>query len=69
MTTNIVIIYTKEITTITITITTTTVTTTNNKVKTCSGSGLLIQILGQGRIYKYKLRRQGWYMQTQALDW
>ena len=71
MTTNIVIIYTKEITTITIaiTITTTTVTTTNNKVNACPGSGPLMQFFGQGRKYKYKLKRQGSYMQTRDLDW
>ena len=46
MITSIVIIYTKEITTITITITTATATTTNNKVNTYSGSGPLIEILG-----------------------
>ena len=71
MITNIVIIYTKEITTITITITitTATATTTNNKVNAYSGSGPLIEILGQDRKYKYKLKRQGWYMQTQALEW
>ena len=67
MITNIVIIYTKEITTITIT--TASATTTNNKVNVYSGSGLLIQILGQDRKYKYKLKRQGWYMQTHALEW
>ena len=69
MITNVVIIYTKEITTITITITTATATTTNNKVNTYSVSGPLIEILGQDRKYKYKLKRQGWYMQTQALEW
>ena len=69
MITNIVIIYTKEITTVTITITTATATTTNNKVNAYSGSGPLIQILGQDRKYKYKLKRQGWYMQTHALEW
>ena len=54
--------YTKEITT-------STVTTTTNKVNAYSGSGPVMQILGQGRKYKYKLKRQGWYMQTQAPDW
>ena len=47
MITNVLIIYTKEITTITITITTATATTTNNKVNAYSGSGPLTQILGQ----------------------
>ena len=69
MITNIVIIYTKEITTVTITITTATATTTNNKVNAYSSSGPLIQILGQDRKYKCKLKRQGWYMQTHTLQW
>ena len=65
--TNIGIIYSKEITTTTIT--TTTATTTNNKVNAYSGLGPVTQILGQGGKYKYKLGRQGWYMQTQAPGW
>ena len=69
MITNFFIIYTKEISTITITITTATATTTNNKVNAYWGSSPLIQILGQDRKYKYKLKRQGWYMQTQAMEW
>ena len=69
MITSIVIIYTKEITTITITITTATATTTNKKVDAYSGPIPLIEILGQDRKYKYKLKRQGWYMQTEALEW
>ena len=60
------IIYSEEITTTTIT---TTTATTKNMVNAYSGSGPVIQIVGQGRKYIYKLRRQAWCMQTQALDW
>ena len=59
------IIYSKQITTTT---TTTIATTTNDKVNANSGPGPVIQIIGQGRKYKYKLRRQGRYKQTQAPD-
>ena len=47
----------------------TTATTTNNKVNANSGPRQVIQVIGQGCKYKYKLRRQGWYMQTQGPDW
>ena len=60
------IISSEEITTTTIT---TTTATTKNMVNAYSGSGPVIQIVGQGRKYIYKLRRQAWYMQTQGLDW
>ena len=53
--TNIVTIYSKEITTTTIT--TTTANTTNNKVNANSGPGTIIQIMRQGRKYEYKSRR------------
>ena len=43
----------------TTTITTTTATFTNNKVNANPGHGPVTQIVGQGRKYKYKLRRQG----------
>ena len=57
------IIYSKQITT-----TTTIATTTNDKVNANSGPGPVMQIIGQGRKYKCKLRRQGRYKQTQAPD-
>ena len=60
--TNIGIIYSKEITTTTIT--TTTTSTTNNKVNANSDPGPVIQIIEEGRKNKYKLRRQGRYMQN-----
>ena len=44
------------------TIKTTATTTINNKVNINSGSGPVMQIVGQGRKYKHKLRRQGQYM-------
>ena len=65
--TNIGILCFKEITITTIT--TTTATTTNNKVNRNSGPGPVIQIVGQDRKHKYKLKRQGWYKQSQAPDW
>ena len=64
---NIAIVYSKEISTTTIT--TTTATTTNHKVNANSGPRPIIQIVGQGRKYKYKIKRRGWYMQSQTLDW
>ena len=60
-------IYFKEIATTTIT--TTTATAINNKASAYSGPRPTMQIVGQGRKYKNKLRRQGWYMQTQAPGW
>ena len=54
--------YSKEITTTAIT--TTTFTTTNNKVNANLNPRLVIQIVGRGHKYKYKLRRQGRYMQN-----
>ena len=65
--TNIGITCSKEITTTAIT--TTTATTTNNEVNANSGPGPVIQIVSQLHKYECKLRRQGWYMQTQASDW
>ena len=62
--TNIGILYYKEITTISVT--TTTATTANSKVNTNSGPRRIIEITEQGRKYKYILRRQGWYMQSQV---
>ena len=53
--TNIVTIYSKEITTTTVT--TTTANTINNKVNANSDPGTIIQIMRQGRKYEYKLRR------------
>ena len=60
--TNIGITYSKEITTTTIT--TTTASTTNNKVNANSDPGPVIQIVGKGRKYKHKSRRQVRYMQN-----
>ena len=57
--TNICTIYSKEITT---TVTSTTAITNNNKVNANSGPRSVIQIVGQGRKYKHKLRRQDRYM-------
>ena len=51
-------IYFKEIATTTIT----TTSATNNKASAYSGPRPAMQIVGQGRKYKNKLRRQGWYM-------
>ena len=62
--TNIGIIYSNEMTTTTIT--TTTATTTCNKVNANSGPRPVMQIVGLGRKYKYKKRRQVRYMQSQA---
>ena len=63
--TDIGIIHSKEITTTAIT-TTTATTTTNNKVNANSGPRPVMQAVGQARKYKYTLRRQGWYKQTQT---
>ena len=60
-------IYSKEITTSTNT--TTTATTANNQVNENSGPGSIIQIVGKGHKCKYKLRKQGRYMQTHAPHW
>ena len=55
------IIYFKGITATTIT---TTTATTNNKVNANSNPRTVIQIVGQCRKYKHKLRRQARYMQN-----
>ena len=57
------IIYSKEIITTAIA-TTTATTTTNNKVNLNSGTILVIQIVVQGRKYKYKLGKQDRYMRN-----
>ena len=64
--TNIGITYSKKITPNAIT---TNTATTTSKVNKNLGSGPLIQIVGQDYKYKYKLSKQGWYMQTQVPDW
>ena len=57
-------------TTTTITTTTTAITaTTNDKGNAYSGSGPVIKFVGQGREYKYQLRREDGYMQAYAPDW
>ena len=63
--TNIGIIYSKEITNTNIF----TTTACNNKLNANSVPRPILQIVGQCRKYKYKLRRQGRYMQSQAPDW
>ena len=50
--------------------TTTTITTSiSNQVNASLDPGLVIEMIGQGPKYEYKLRSQGQHMQTQHPGW
>ena len=49
--------------------TTTIATSISNQVNASPDPGLVIEMIGQGQKYKYKLRSQGKHMQTQPPVW
>ena len=49
--------------------TTTIATSISNQVNASPDPGLVIEMIGQGPKYKYKLRSQGQHMKTQPPGW